>query len=81
LIDLPLDKCSRRIRAIVSTTSIPHRPRHKNAGSRTERKLQGQFWTPISPPSGSKLHAETQLDNDAQPQPVQGGKTATTCWM
>src|ERR1700733_11507877 len=56
-------KCSRRIRPIVSTTSIPHRPLHAKAGSRTNRKLGGQFWTPIPQLRGSLFHA-------GSPQPV-----------
>src|SRR3984885_16367428 len=53
-------KCSRRIRPIVSTTSIPHRPLHAKAGSRTNRKLGGQFWTPIPQLRGSLFHAGSQ---------------------
>ena len=34
LIDFPLSKCSRRIRPIVSTVSIPHSPLRAKAGSR-----------------------------------------------
>ena len=52
LIDFPWTKCSRRIRPIVSTISIPHRPLRAKAGSRTNRKSGGQFWTPITPPQG-----------------------------
>jgi fatty-acyl-CoA synthase len=51
---------SRRIRPIVSTTSIPHRPLHAKAGSRTNRKLGGQFWTPIPRLRGSLFHAGSQ---------------------
>src|SRR5579872_3187028 len=50
-------KCSRRIRPIVSTTSIPHRPLHAKAGSRTNRKFGGQSWTPIPRLMGSFFHA------------------------
>src|SRR3984957_1606199 len=50
-------KCSRRIRPIVSTTSIPHRPLHAKAGSRTNRKFGGQSWTPIPRLRGSFFHA------------------------
>src|SRR5208282_2698058 len=59
LIDFPLPRCSRRIRPIVSTISIPHRPLRAKAGSRTNRKSGGQFWTPMTPLRGSILHAET----------------------
>ena len=38
LIDFPLPRCSRRIRPIVSTISIPHRPLRAKAGSRSNRK-------------------------------------------
>src|SRR6185312_3203817 len=60
-------KCSRRIRPIVSTTSIPHRPLHAKAGSRTNRKFGGQSWTPIPRLMGSFFHAGSheRLDNDA----------------
>src|SRR5271163_661038 len=44
LIVLPLMKCSRRIRAIVSTTSIPNHPLHSKAGSATDLSIGGQFW-------------------------------------
>src|ERR1700733_11546057 len=50
-------KCSRRIRPIVSTISIPHRPLHAKAGSRTNRKFGGQSWTPIPRLRGSFFHA------------------------
>src|SRR5438105_11253014 len=60
LIVLPLIKCSRRIRAIVSTTSIPHHLLRSKAGSATGQPIGGQFWTPIPQLRGSKLHAETQ---------------------
>ena len=36
-IDFPLSRCSRRIRPIVSTISIPHRPLRAKAGSRSNR--------------------------------------------
>jgi TnpA family transposase len=42
-----LTKCSRRIRPIVSTTSIPHRPPRNEAGSPSATNSGGQFWTPI----------------------------------
>src|SRR5271165_2615388 len=61
LIDFPLHRCSRRIRPIVSTISIPHRPLRAKAGSRTNRKSGGQFWTPMTPLRGSILHAETHV--------------------
>jgi transposase-like protein len=38
---------SRRIRPIVSTISIPHRPLRAKAGSRSDQTSGGQFWTPI----------------------------------
>src|SRR5437588_448726 len=60
LIVLPLIKCSRRIRAIVSTTSIPHHLLRSKAGSATGQPIGGQFWKPIPQLRGSKLHAETQ---------------------
>ena len=60
LIDFPLTKCSRRIRPIVSTISIPHRPLQTKAGS-TQATIQGvKFWTPIPRLTGQELHAETQ---------------------
>src|SRR5271170_166058 len=57
-------KCSRRIRPIVSTTSIPHRPLHAKAGSRTNRKLGGQFWTPI-PASGGHFSTPDHIRGSA----------------
>ena len=59
-IDLPLTKCSRLIRPIVSTISISHRPPLTEAGSPAGRDSGGQSWTPIPRLRGSKLHAETQ---------------------
>jgi hypothetical protein len=47
LIFLPLVKCSRCIRAIVSTTSIPNHLLRSKAGSATDLTGGGQFWTPI----------------------------------
>jgi hypothetical protein len=45
---LPLMKCSRRIRAIVSTTSIPDHLLQSKAGSAAVQPIGGgQFWTPI----------------------------------
>ena len=41
MIDFPLPRCSRRIRPIVSTMSIPHRPLRAKAGSRPNRKSGG----------------------------------------
>src|SRR5208282_1422715 len=72
LIDFPLPRCSRRIRPIVSTISIPHRPLRAKAGRRPNRKSGGQFWTPMTPLRGSILHAEThgrdpRVDGAAQP--------------
>ena len=58
LIVLPLMKCSRRIRAIVSTVSIPNHLLRFKAGSATDQPVGGQFWTPIPRLRGSKLHAE-----------------------
>ena len=46
LIVLLLMKCSRRIRVIVSTTSIPSHPLHYKAG-RNRPTCRGHFWTPI----------------------------------
>ena len=59
LIDFPWTKCSRRIRPIVSTTSIPHHLLLDQAGSQQPSTQGGQFWTPIPRLRGSKLHAET----------------------
>src|SRR3982074_3949509 len=58
LIVLPLMKCSRRIRAIVSTISIPNHLLHYKAGSATDQPVGGQFWTPIPRLRGSILQAE-----------------------
>jgi hypothetical protein len=54
LIVLPLIKCSRRIRAIVSTTSIPHHLLPSKAGSATGQPIGGQFGR-RSPSSGGAL--------------------------
>ena len=43
---LPM-KCSRLIRAIVSTISIPNHLLRYKAGSATDQSVGGQFWTPI----------------------------------
>ena len=60
LIDLPLTKRSRLIRAIVSTTNIPPPPAPTPSGSAcTSQRKGGQSWTPITPPPGSIFHAET----------------------
>ena len=62
LIDLPLTKRSRLIRAIVSTTNIPPPPAPTPSGSAcTSQRKGGQSWTPITPPPGSIFHAETHL--------------------
>jgi hypothetical protein len=67
LIDFPLPRCSRRIRPIFSTTSIPtHRPLRAKAGSRPNRKSGGQFWTPMTPLRGSILHAETHYSSQGE---------------
>jgi hypothetical protein len=58
LIVLPLMKCSRRIRAIVSTTSIPNHLLRYKAGSATDQSVGGQFWTPIPRLRGSILQSE-----------------------
>ena len=58
LIVLPLMKCSRRIRAIVSTISIPNHLLHYKAGSATDQPVAGQFWTPIPRLRGLILQAE-----------------------
>ena len=62
LIDLPFCKCSRLIRPIVSTTTIPHRPLDARAG-RPASSLQGggQICTPkhsqgAASPSAASLH-------------------------
>ncbi len=60
LIDLPFCKCSRLIRPIVSTTSIPHRPLDAKAGRPANSLQGGQICTPIPRIRGSNLHAETQ---------------------
>src|SRR5947207_8734248 len=61
LIDLPRTKCSRLIRPIVSTTSIPRHPLASPSGSAcTSLRKGGQSWTPITPLPGSIFHAETQ---------------------
>src|SRR5205823_9856784 len=60
LIDLPRTKCSRLIRPIVSTTSIPRHPLASPSGSAcTSLRNGGQSWTPITPLTGSIFHAET----------------------
>ncbi len=59
LIVLPVIKSSRRIRAIVSTTSIPHHLLPSKAGSATGQPIGGRLLTPIPQLRGSKLHAET----------------------
>src|ERR1700735_5421670 len=61
LIVLPLMKCSRRIRAIVSTTSIPNHLLHSKAGSATDLSQGGQFWTPIPRIRGSILGSDAIL--------------------
>ena len=59
LIGTPLPKCSRRIRAIVSTISIsPHLARPISEASCCPLQLGGQSWTPITPVGGSIFHAE-----------------------
>jgi hypothetical protein len=58
LIVLPLTKCSRRIRATVSTTNIPRPPAPNQSGKRIRPTCRGQFWTPIPRLRGSILHAE-----------------------
>src|SRR6266513_6137505 len=61
LIDLPLIRCSRLIRPIVSTTSIPRHPLAIQSGQPAcHRKTGGQSWTPITPLQGSIFHAESQ---------------------
>src|SRR5437764_924538 len=60
--NLPRTKCSRLIRPIVSTTSIPRHPLASPSGSAcTSLRKGGQSWTPITPLPGSIFHAETQL--------------------
>ena len=51
LIVLPLTKCSRLIRPIVSTTNIPRHPLGIKAGQPAIVK-RGQSWTPITPLQG-----------------------------
>src|SRR3981189_3352385 len=58
LIVLPLMKCSRLIRAIVSTISIPNHLLRYKAGSAIDQSVGGQFWTPIPRLRGSILQAE-----------------------
>ncbi len=48
----------RRIRAIVSTISIPSHLLRSKAGSATDQPVGGQFWTPIPRLRGLILHAE-----------------------
>jgi hypothetical protein len=56
-----LTKCSRRIRPIVSTMSIPHHLLQSQAGSQQLKIQGGQFWTPIPWLRRAKLHAETHF--------------------
>src|SRR6202050_2641954 len=65
-------KCSRRIRPIVSTTSIPHRPLHAKAGSRTNRKFGGQSWTPIP-----RLRGRFSTPDHTMGQILHGSATTT----
>jgi hypothetical protein len=59
LIVLPLIKCSRRIRPIVSTVSIPpHRSLESQRAGASGQPSGGQFWAPIPRLRRSKLHAE-----------------------
>jgi hypothetical protein len=50
LIVLPLMKCSRRIRAIVSTIRIPDHLLHDEAGSATDQPVGGQILD-VDPPA------------------------------
>ena len=52
LIDFPLPRCSRRIRPIVSTTSIPHRPLRAKAGRRPNREIGGSILHADDAPQG-----------------------------
>ena len=61
LIDLPLTKNSRRIRATVSTTSIPFTSSRAKHERLNQASSGGQFWTPITPQQGSIFHADSHL--------------------
>jgi hypothetical protein len=63
LIVRPPTKNSRRIRAIVSTPFIPQPPTPQiRQAVCWHSKQGGQFWTPIAPLRGSKLHADPQAE-------------------
>src|SRR5882724_12417025 len=67
LIDLPLTQCSRLIRPIVSTTSIPRHPLGIPSGSAClSSQKGGQSWTPITPLQGSIFHAGSQGNHHFQ---------------
>ena len=55
LIVLPLMKCSRRIRPIVSTVSIPHHPLGIKAGSATGQLVRGSILDADPPAQGVKI--------------------------
>jgi hypothetical protein len=78
LIDLPLTKCSRRIRPIVSTTNIPRHPLAfpKRAACATHSR-GGQSWTPITPLLGRIFHAETHGRGPAALASLTGGQWST----
>src|SRR3984893_14266680 len=68
LIGLPLTKCSRLIRPIVSKTSIPRHPLGIPSGAACPpQEIGGQSWTPITPLQGSIFHAESHQDGVSGP--------------
>src|SRR5437016_10345260 len=70
LIGLPLTKCSRLIRPIVSTTSIPRHPLGIPSGAACPpQQIGGQSWTTITPLQGSIFHAGSHpaLPNPSDP--------------
>src|SRR6516165_4590940 len=60
LIDLPLTRCSRRIRPIVSTTSIPRHPLETKRAAQQSR-IQGVNFGRRSPGSGVKFARRNTL--------------------
>ncbi|NJO56493.1 MAG: class I SAM-dependent methyltransferase [Rhodospirillales bacterium] len=63
---LPFTKCSRRIRAIVSTTNIPELDRSLSPIGTPPHRGWGPYSTPITPLQGSFLHADPQIANHDQ---------------
>src|SRR5215471_1634982 len=67
LIVLPLTKCSHRIRAIVSTTSIPDHPLRTKAGSLRRLHFRGPILDADPPAQGVKIARRmTRLVVDAR---------------